>query len=92
MGHSLCHGEQEGRVRAPERLALVKTSAEHEPMVETADVHEPLLTAAQVAKLLGIRCKRVYELPIPHVRISERSLRWSRADLMHWISERRERG
>jgi predicted DNA-binding transcriptional regulator AlpA len=52
-------------------------------------VLEPLLTAAQVGRILGVRAKRVYELGIPAVRISERSLRWSRADLEHWIAERR---
>ena len=50
---------------------------------------EQLLTAAEVAKVLGVRPKRVYELGIPAVKISERSLRWSRADLVHWISERK---
>jgi predicted DNA-binding transcriptional regulator AlpA len=50
---------------------------------------EPLLTAAEVGRILGVRPKRVYELGIPAVRISERSLRWSRADLESWIAERR---
>jgi predicted DNA-binding transcriptional regulator AlpA len=50
---------------------------------------EPLLTAADVGRILGVRQKRVYELGIPAVRISERSLRWSRADLANWIAERR---
>ena len=50
---------------------------------------EPLLTAAEVGRILGVRPKRVYELAIPAVRISERSLRWSQADLESWIAERR---
>jgi predicted DNA-binding transcriptional regulator AlpA len=50
---------------------------------------EPLLTARQVATILGVSVKRVYELSVPTVRISERSLRWSRADLETWIAERR---
>ena len=70
----------------PERLALVKP----DPEEQTADpALEPLLTAVQVGKVLGVRPKRVYELGIPVVRISERSLRWSRADLARWISERK---
>jgi hypothetical protein len=50
---------------------------------------EPLLTAAEVGRILGVRPKRVYELGIPAVRISERSLRWSRLDLETGIAERR---
>jgi hypothetical protein len=36
---------------------------------------EPLLTAADVPRILGVRPKRVYELGIPAVRISEKALR-----------------
>lgn len=48
-----------------------------------------LLTATQVGHILNVRPKRVYELGIPCVRISERSLRWRRDDLEAWISQRR---
>ncbi len=48
-----------------------------------------LLTATEVGRILGVRPKRVYELDIPAVRISERCLRWSRADLDRWIHERK---
>lgn len=37
---------------------------------------EELLTAAEVARIVGVSRKRAYELGIPAVRISERSLRW----------------
>ena len=37
----------------------------------TADV-EHLLTAKEVAEVLNVRPKRVYELSIPSVRISDR--------------------
>jgi predicted DNA-binding transcriptional regulator AlpA len=50
---------------------------------------EPLLTATEVGRILGVRPKRVYELGIPAVRISERALRWSRRDLEQWISQRK---
>jgi hypothetical protein len=50
---------------------------------------EPLLTAAAVGRILGVRPKRVYELGIPAVRISERSLRWRQDDLKAWINARR---
>jgi predicted DNA-binding transcriptional regulator AlpA len=32
----------------------------------------------------------VYELPIPQIRISEHAIRWSRADLVAWLAQRRE--
>ena len=50
---------------------------------------EPLLTAEQVAGMLAVRPKRVYELGIPCVRISTRSLRWRRSDLEAWLASRR---
>lgn len=50
---------------------------------------EPLLTAEQVARILGVRAKRVYELGIPAVRISERAIRWRRQDVIDWIEARR---
>jgi hypothetical protein len=46
------------------------------------------LTAAQVARILSVRPKRVYELGIPAVRISEKSLRWRRSDLQTWLEGR----
>jgi predicted DNA-binding transcriptional regulator AlpA len=49
---------------------------------------EPLLTAADVAKVLGVRPKRVYELGIPAVKLSERSLRWRPSQLAAWIQQR----
>lgn len=49
---------------------------------------EPLLTAAEVAKLLGVRPKRVYELGIPAVKISDRALRWRPSQLAAWLQER----
>jgi predicted DNA-binding transcriptional regulator AlpA len=48
-----------------------------------------LLTAHQVGRILGVRPKRVYELGIPAVRISERALRWRQDDLNEWINSRR---
>ena len=56
---------------------------------ETA-VDEQLLTAKEVAAFMGVNEKRVYELGIPVIRISERSLRWRRSDVVKWIEERRE--
>jgi hypothetical protein len=50
---------------------------------------EPLLTVTEVARILAVRPKRVYELGIPAVRISEKSLRWRRCDLEAWLEGRR---
>jgi predicted DNA-binding transcriptional regulator AlpA len=49
---------------------------------------EPLLTAEQVAQILGVRPKRVYELTIPRVCLSERAFRWRRSAVLRWIEER----
>jgi predicted DNA-binding transcriptional regulator AlpA len=56
---------------------------------EVAKHLEPLLTALDVARILSVRTKRVYELGIPAVRISEKSLRWRRTDLEAWLDQRR---
>ena len=34
----------------------------------------------------SVRPKRVYQLPIPQIRISEHTIRWSRADLVAWLA------
>jgi predicted DNA-binding transcriptional regulator AlpA len=52
---------------------------------------DPLLTAEEVAAILGVRPKRVYELGIPSVQLSARSLRYRRDDVVSWIEERRNR-
>lgn len=51
---------------------------------------EALLTAQEVAEILGVRPKRVYELGIPSVRISQRGIRWQPSDVQRWIQQRRE--
>ncbi len=53
----------------------------------TADV-EHLLTAREVSEILNVRPKRVYELSIPSVRISDRQVRWRLGTLQRWIEER----
>lgn len=49
---------------------------------------DSLLTAKEVAVILGVRPKRVYELGIPAIRLSERSIRWRPEAVAHWIRER----
>ncbi len=49
---------------------------------------EPLLTVKHVARLLSVPVKRVYELGIPAVRLSTRSLRWRMSEVQRWIEGR----
>ena len=56
---------------------------------ENAISFNQLLTAKEVAVILGVRSKRVYELGIPAVRISARTLRWRPCDVVEWIGKRR---
>jgi predicted DNA-binding transcriptional regulator AlpA len=53
---------------------------------------EPLLTAAEVGRILGVRAKRVYELGIPAVRLSEKCLRWRPSAVQAWLDSRSEGG
>ena len=52
---------------------------------------EPLMTADEAARLLHVPRSTVYELVrsrgLPHVRIGERGLRFTRSDLGTWIAE-----
>lgn len=52
---------------------------------------ESLLTADEAARLLHVPRSTVYELVrsrgLPHVRIGERGLRFTRSDLGSWIVE-----
>lgn len=52
---------------------------------------ESLLTADEAAQLLHVPRSTVYELvrsqALPHVRIGERGLRFTRSDLGGWIAE-----
>lgn len=52
---------------------------------------QPLLTADEAARLLHVPRSTVYELvrsrSLPHVRIGERGLRFTRTDLERWVGE-----
>jgi predicted DNA-binding transcriptional regulator AlpA len=50
-----------------------------------------LLNAKQVASMLNIRPKRVYDLGIRRVLLSPRTVRWKQVDVEGWI-ESRSRG
>ena len=52
---------------------------------------ESLMTANEAARLLHVPRSTVYELVrsrgLPHVRIGDRGLRFTRSDLGSWIAE-----
>lgn len=63
-------------------------------MISAADrlqQSEPLLTTDEAARLLRVPRSTLYELVrsrgLPHVRIGERGLRFTRSDLHEWIAE-----
>jgi predicted DNA-binding transcriptional regulator AlpA len=71
---------------APERMISVMSRGQE---LSSADSQpESLLTAREVAGILRVRPKRVYELGIPTIRISPRSLRWRHSAVQQWLAER----
>lgn len=52
---------------------------------------EPLLDAREAAKLLHVPRSTLYELVrsrgLPHVRIGQRGVRFTRTDLERWVDE-----
>lgn len=52
---------------------------------------KPLMTANEAAQLLRVPRSTLYELVrsrgLPHVRIGDRGLRFTRLDLETWVSE-----
>lgn len=50
---------------------------------------ETLLTAAEVAAYLGIGPKKVYGLPIPQVRLSDKRIRWLAGDVNAYVRRSR---
>lgn len=60
-------------------------------MSEEPHLSQPLLDATQAARLLHVPRSTLYELVrsrgLPHVRIGERGLRFTRSDLETWIAD-----
>jgi excisionase family DNA binding protein len=60
-------------------------------MAESEVLREPLLDAAEAAGLLKVPRSTLYELVrsrgLPHVRVGERGLRFTRSDLARWVAE-----
>ena len=52
---------------------------------------DPLLDANEAARLLRVPRSTLYELVrsrrLPHVRIGDRGLRFTRSDLQDWVAE-----
>jgi excisionase family DNA binding protein len=52
---------------------------------------EPLLDAREAAKLLHVPRSTLYELVrsrgLPHVKVGQRGLRFTRPDLARWVSK-----
>jgi len=56
---------------------------------DIAPVAERLLTAADVGRFLQLEPKKVYELSIPVVRLSERRVRYLEADVLAYVRKNR---
>lgn len=60
-------------------------------MTDTQQLNEPLLDAEEAAQLLHVPRSTLYELVrsrgLPHVRIGDRGLRFTRAALEEWVGE-----
>ena len=53
-------------------------------------VEDRLLPAEKAAWFLGIHPQKLYELPIPRVKLSDRRTRWRLSDLNEFIDRRTE--
>ena len=73
-------------------MTLISTRSYGESRMENSPNREVegLLTAAEVASWLSVSRGRVYELKIPRVRISKRSVRFRRCDVADFIENQRE--
>lgn len=60
-------------------------------MSKSERLAEPLLDAKEAARLLKVPRSTLYELVrsrgLPHVRIGDRGLRFTRADLARWVGD-----
>ncbi len=67
------------------------TASHSQETRETGLLAQPLLDAEEAARLLHVPRSTLYELVrsrgLPHVRIGERGLRFTRTDLERWVSE-----
>jgi predicted DNA-binding transcriptional regulator AlpA len=71
-----------GTRKAPEGLSDCHTG-------QQVGYDEALLNVDQVAAMLNVRRKRVYELGIPCARLSPMTIRWRRQDVLDWVASRR---
>lgn len=59
------------------------------PLDAGADLEEEVLTAQEAAAVLKITRKRLYQLPIPCSRLSVKTRRYFRKDLMDYLRKKR---
>ena len=55
------------------------------------DIANQLLTAKDLAEMLRLQQKAVYDLPIPSILITKRRRRWVKKDVLRFLSERMEK-
>jgi excisionase family DNA binding protein len=79
--------------REPRSLGAGEATApwDGRPVTESGLLTEPLLDAGEAARLLRVPRSTLYELTrtrgLPHVRIGDRGLRFTRRDLETWVAE-----
>ena len=52
---------------------------------------QPRWTAKDVAEYLRVPVKRVYEMGIPEIRYSERTIRYDPVEVMEWVEKKKGR-
>jgi hypothetical protein len=63
-------------------LKVIESGPAEAPGVSESGIGRKLLTAKDVADFFRIPRKKVYELGIPQVRVSERRVRWLESDVL----------
>lgn len=77
--------------RSPRRWGGGDYLEQSGPVTESGLLTEPLLDAGEAARLLRVPRSTLYELVrtrgLPHIRIGDRGLRFTRQDLETWVME-----
>lgn len=70
-------------------LFLVRANTSFASISEEEGDEPALLTAREVADILRVHPKKVYELSLAQVRLSPRRVRWLRTDVRAYINRQR---
>lgn len=70
-------------------LFLVRSDSSFAALSEEPETESDIMTARDVAGMLRMHPKKVYELPIAQVRLSPRRVRWLKSDVRAYISRQR---